>query len=447
MKWRATLSLALLFSISGCQTSPSANRVGKDELALGDEPDGRSSAMPGSLGETSEAPIPETLWIDDLLRIAAQSSPQIAIARHELGAARGRSLQAALYPNPSLGVEIEEAPTKPLGLKGGLGRVALTQPLVVGSRLRDASQAARFDQERQGFLLDQSRRLVFAQIHEWSVELFYNRRVAELYEQLQRLAEETSELARARLKARAAPEAEFIKADLERRELEFEAQQVSRSWSQLSERLAALLGVSGISLERVLGELREFKDDLDLDKLRTRIEDSHPAVQAAQAQVRAAESGLALAESSIYQDLGLSLAVGRNSAEDSNFFDLGISVPLPIFQRNQGRRLEARQDLQRALSELDYTRRQLAVGLTRAAVLEENARERLRLYRESLVPAAEKVFAQLREGYRVGRSSFLDCLDAQRTLARTRLALLESLRDAHLARINLWTIAGAGLSD
>ena len=58
------------------------------------------------------------------------------------------------------------------------------------------------------------------------------------------------------------------------------------------------------------------------------------------------------------------------------------------------------------------------------------------------MPAAERAFSQAQEGYRAGRTGLLDLLDAQRTLTRARLALLEALKDLNIARARLWKIVG-----
>ena len=70
------------------------------------------------------------------------------------------------------------------------------------------------------------------------------------------------------------------------------------------------------------------------------------------------------------------------------------------------------------------------------------ARDEVKTLQGQIVPGAEKAFSQAKEGYRAGKTGLLDLLDAQRTLTRARLSLLESSKDMNVARADLWEIVG-----
>jgi Outer membrane protein len=50
-----------------------------------------------------------------------------------------------------------------------------------------------------------------------------------------------------------------------------------------------------------------------------------------------------------------------------------------------------------------------------------------------LIPAAQKTFDAINEGYRFGKFGFLDVLDSQKTLFQIREQYLDALADYHIA--------------
>src|SRR6185369_6446987 len=110
-----------------------------------------------------------------------------------------------------------------------------------------------------------------------------------------------------------------------------------------------------------------------------------------------------------------------------------VLLPLPLINRNQGGISQAFAELtaaERAVQqvELDLQNR-LAPVYERYA----SAAFRVRNYRESILPGAEKALQLVREGWRLGEFPFLNLLNAQRTYAQHNQAYLQSLLDLRTA--------------
>jgi cobalt-zinc-cadmium efflux system outer membrane protein len=135
-----------------------------------------------------------------------------------------------------------------------------------------------------------------------------------------------------------------------------------------------------------------------------------------------------------------------NETDDTGFV-VKLSLPLVLFDRNQGGVLEARYRLARAGEE----RRAAEVRLAQA--LAEGYQELLTAYRdvtviqEDVLPAAREAFAVATEGFRQGKFGFLDVLDAQRTLFETRGQYLEALSAYHKAVADAERLIGEPLGD
>jgi len=382
------------------------------------------------------------LGLQELAWIAELANPDLAAAREDWRAAGGRTRQAGLYPNPALELEAEDVPAGDPGLGRSKNTIALSQPLILGGRRAAATSAARADEEARGLALEATRREVLGALRALFVEILHLERNAALHVELLEVARRTHAIARERFEARAAPEAEAIRAELEVRELELGERRLAHERGALAERLRALLGGVEVPLERVAGALPAELPEIDRAALGARLRDHHPALAAARARIEAADRRLEEARAARVPDLDLRIAYGRDEAENADIVEAGLRIPLPLFDRNQGRILEARHLAQRARREADALGARLAAELAGAWAAWSIAREEVLVLRDGIVPAAERALAQARAGYEAGHTTLLELLDAQRTLTRARLDLEGSARAAHLAEADLWRLAG-----
>jgi cobalt-zinc-cadmium efflux system outer membrane protein len=70
------------------------------------------------------------------------------------------------------------------------------------------------------------------------------------------------------------------------------------------------------------------------------------------------------------------------------------------------------------------------------------AYQQARSLKQELLPQAQKAYAQSRDGYERGNFSYLEVLDAQRTLAETRLQYITLLENYHQAKIRVDRLSG-----
>lgn len=110
----------------------------------------------------------------------------------------------------------------------------------------------------------------------------------------------------------------------------------------------------------------------------------------------------------------------------------GVSIPLGVFDRNQGAVSSARAQERRAALELEAGRRALMreyAAVERALAADAAA---VRSMEDDVIPQTERALALAQDGYNRGAFSYLDVLDAQRALSDARQARVEALRAFHL---------------
>lgn len=383
----------------------------------------------------------EEITLADLFRLAELANPTLAAAGSSVQAKAGRARQAGLYANPVIEFEVEELSTRDSSDRKD--KVSLIQPLILGGRRRAAVAAARAEQEVAAHTFRSVRRDIFLRIHTLWIDQLYFREGNAALEELLRVANHTLGIAQTRFDVRAAPESQVTKALLEVYELEVVQQQLVQERAKGSAELSSLLGGMLVPFDHLVGSL-EPNSISTSDLLLSSALDDHPALHAAQWDIDASEAKLREAKAARIPDIGLSLGYGRYRAFDGGFVEAGLTVPLPIFNRNQGRVTETQSLVAQAQDQARIVDNNLKVALQVAHQRYLAARDQLHATMSRIVPAADRGLTQAKEGYRVGHLPFLELIDAQRTLAHVRLRTLELRRDLTVAEAELMSLIGTG---
>lgn len=144
-----------------------------------------------------------------------------------------------------------------------------------------------------------------------------------------------------------------------------------------------------------------------------------------------ANSAVDVERASAVPDPTLNAGMRQLRDDDEQAFLVGLSIPLPLFNLNRGNIERAKQDARRADAD------RLANLQTNLARLEEHRQALQAAYseigqiKEAVLPQAEAAFIQALRGYNAGKFAYLEVLDAQRTLADSKLSHLAALREYH----------------
>ncbi|MCO2182645.1 TolC family protein, partial [Pseudomonas aeruginosa] len=121
---------------------------------------------------------------------------------------------------------------------------------------------------------------------------------------------------------------------------------------------------------------------------------------------------------------------------------IGLAMPLPLFDRNQGNiyaaqsRADQARDLQRA------TLLRLRSEAVQAYDQLRTSEQELALVRRDLLPGAQSALDSMTRGFEMGKFNFLDVLDAQRTLVGVRAQYVRALDAAAQARVSMERLLG-----
>jgi cobalt-zinc-cadmium efflux system outer membrane protein len=371
------------------------------------------------------------IGLDTAIAQALVRNPDIAAARQEQLASEGALLQAGLRPNPEFSALEED-------LRRGrrTSTLQLAQPIELGGKRLARTAAASLRTEQAGAALQQARADIRAATTIAFIELLAARQRRELAVESITLAENAHRAARQRVEAGKVSPVEQTRAQVAEAAARVEALQAEGAQRAAGQALAALWGErpSATTAEMpVAGRLALPSADLADAALEARLP-SAPLL--AQARIELDRRRALVQVETAATVPNVSVTVGAKRLQESGVTQavIGFSVPLPLFDRNQGNLAEALRREDKARDELDATTLRLATELAHAQERLRSARAEAGTLQRDALPGARQAFDAASRGFALGKFSFLEALDAQRTWfqvqAQARRALVDSLRAA-----------------
>ncbi len=387
-----------------------------------------------------DALIPMTL--QEALRRAAAAHPGLAAASFGVVAAEARARQAAARPNPELGIEIENLSGDLNGAREVEASLRLAKRFELGGKRGARVAVAGEERSLAESDLETARHDLAREVRGDFVRGLAAQRELELARETLSIAQEVAASAQKKVEAGALPAVEAMRARVAISTAQI-AWERARDESRLAlERLALHWG-GGPVPDQVEGSLDSLRAVPIADTLISRLADN-PDLARFLANDRMRRARLRLERSRGNPDVELSGGLRRLEAEDQETFLLGLSVELPILDRNQGEVRAAAADLERSSLERERARRDLERELREQVARLRIAQAEVRGLRRIVLPGAQEVYEGVRKGYEQGRFTYLDVLEARRSLADARRAEIAALSELEQSRIEIDRLTGRG---
>ncbi len=130
-------------------------------------------------------------------------------------------------------------------------------------------------------------------------------------------------------------------------------------------------------------------------------------------------------------DITIGAGVRRYTQADETTAIVNVSIPIPLFDLNQGNLQTANQRMGKAIDEQAATDLQLRSELIRSYEDLLAAQNEIKVLHDEVLPGARNSFDIANKGYELGRFSFLEMLDAQRTLFQNQVLYIRALANYH----------------
>ena len=421
--------------------------LANDRLAFGQQLVVVETKLPVSESPTFPelvSPVPEEqLTLAALEQMAISSNPSLARASSMVGAARGKWIQVGQYPNPTIGYEGQQ-----LGSGGRAEQQGLlfSQEIVHGDKLRLNRVIADREMNRTQQEMAAQRQRVLTDVRIAYYQALLAQRQIDLTSILVRVSTEGSEVVKALLGAKEASRADVLLAELEVENAKILAQNARNRHASAWQTLTAVVANPKLPPLPLAGDAFVEPRDISYQDVLARLQTSSPEMAVAVAEIDRARATLARAcaepiPNVTVQGLVNVIDNGIGGRPDGG---ISVSLPIPLFNRNQGAILQARHEIaaaERALQQLELDlQNRLAPTFERFA----NARNQFERYQTTILPAAKESLDLTRKMYEAGETNYVGLLVAQRTYFQTNLNFLEATQ---LLRLSETEIEGFLLSN
>lgn len=381
---------------------------------------------------------------------AIAANVDLAAARLAIDVARGDLLQSGRLDNP----EIRASLSDDFAFKAEGERIVsggLSQRFPITARLAREKDVARGDiAVAEAEVRDFVRGLV-ADVQ----QAFYAMRALDeritVAAELIAIVRHVEETTARRLEQAEASAAEVSLLRIERLRLEQDVLRLSREREVSAVLLARLLGRSTPGVLQPTGDLDPGDVRVSADATAPLADFSkRPDLEAARARIERAEADRALARTQVWQDWSVGLGFDRDRSvfeapigtKRDSFLSLDVTVPLPLWNRQQGRIASSEAQLQRARHERDALRLRAVEQIRAAGARIRTLRASVDAYEHEILPEATRTRATFEDGYRQGLIGIAELLQAQRQYNETRSARVELVGELRQAAIELEAATG-----
>ncbi len=399
----------------------------------------QSTASPAAPALSNSVQAVPPLTLQSAIDMAMASNAELSVARRELEAAEGPVLQGGTRPNPELSFLLEDTQraTRTTTLQ-------INQPIELGGKRAARISAAERGRDIAAAELAAKR----AELRATVVSAFYDVLLAQEHVKLARdsteLARRAADAAGKRVQAGKISPVEETKARVAEATARLEAAQAGSELRLSRQRLAAIWGdtsprFDGVEADSASAPVPTF------DAVSARLAAS-PSLRRAQIEVQRRTALSDLERAKRTPDLTVSLGVKRDAQLGRSQAVIGVSIPLPLFDRNQGNLLEALRREDKSRDELAAADIQLRSAVAQTWGRLDTAGTEARAIREQVMPGAQSAYDAAAQGFELGKFNFLDVLDAQRTLFQAKAQYLRARGEANRAAADLDRLLGDGES-
>lgn len=380
--------------------------------------------------------VPADLTLDQALQQAEQNNPNLAAAGWSMSVAQGERIQAGLIPNPELSFEVEDTRSDTR-----TSTVQLTQPIELGGKRGARIRLADRGSDAAALELERSRNELRSEV----ILAFYShlraRMRVDLAEESLSLTKRGTDIAEGRVKAGKVPPIELTRAQVQMAEVQLELNRSRKELASANTRLQVVLGGDLVTNLLPVGDATVLPTPPDIVTLLKAL-DSSADMRLARLGVDQQEASFELEKTLRIPDISVSLG-SQYSAEDRERVNVvGLSMPLPLFNRNQGNVLAAARRADQARDQRNATELRLQGTLQEALDQWGAAAIEIESFKTTILPSAQKAVDSTVRGFEMGKFGFIDVLDAQRTLIQGRLQYLQALEIASQSWSELERIYG-----
>lgn len=389
--------------------------------------------------QSAAAAAAEPLSLAKAIELALEGNPEVAAAKRQWEATEGQVLQGRSRPNPELAYSLEDTRSKTRTQSW-----QLNLPVELGGKRAARTKAAEKTREQAQAQLAELQATVRANVAAAYFDVLTAQERLVLARDSAALAKSSTDTVSKRVAAGKVSPVEESKARVAEAGVRVELAQAASEQRNALSRLFALLGRIDAPYTVLEGKAENLPSVPSLADLQPLIS-SAPGVVLARIEVDRRKALSDLEQSKRVPDVTVSVGMQRSNETQRNVLLFGVSVPLPIFDRNQGNLLEALKLEDKARDELQAASVRLHSEVAQGQERLSTITAEVQSLQQDVLPGAKSAYDAATIGFENGKFNFLEVLDAQRTYFTAKSQYLKALGEAHRAAADIDRLLGASM--
>lgn len=386
----------------------------------------------------------ESLTFADAVARALEKSPSLAAYSSDIRIAEARTIRALAIPKPELESEVEDVlgDGQYEGFRSAIYNVGVSQLIETGKKRELRGNVARAESEVSLLRFEVAKRELIREVGKRFVAVLAAQQAEVLAGENHRIAGDVLDTIEAQIKEGRGSAIDSGQALIAKNEARLAYDSASLRKQLAQQQLSALWASPEPDFGRVAGGLEVPSSSYpSLKELKGAISD-HPSVALARAGVDAASAQLSLEQKKRIPDVTVGVGYRRDDELNDNAMVLGFSLPLPLFNKNEGGIAEAEATIERSQALVAAAETQLQLQIASGRAQMEAALAAYNLVVDKMLPAASKHYGTLKEGYGLGRIKYLELLEGRRSLNSVKKQKIEALSAYHVARAEVEALTG-----
>ena len=378
----------------------------------------------------------QNVSLSQALLKAMEANPDLAAARQEIGIAEGARKQAGLLPNPELSYEMEDTRRD-----SSTTTVTLSQPLELGGKRGARVEVATFEQTIAQLELDRRANGLRADVVQAFFAALRAQTGLDLAKQSLELTDRGMRIVDGRVRAGKSSPVEATRAEVQLAEARLQVRRAETEKATAYQHLARIMGSPVTTFDRLDSPNLSPGIPPQVDELMAKLGETAEMRQAA-AQIDRSDASLGSEKAQRIPNLTVSVGSQYDRSIRERVNVVGLSMPLPLFDRNQGNILSASRRSDQARDQRNAVELRLRAETQTALNQWSTAMQEVESYDKTILPSAQKAVDTATRGFEMGKFGFIEVLDAQRTLIVARGQYLDSLATATNARAMVERVYG-----
>lgn len=401
--------------------------------------------LPGRPGPASKT---ANLTLREAVERAVAHSATMKAASIEIDARHAEAAQASFRPNPELSLEVENfaGSKSKQGFDAAEETLQLSQVIELGDKRLKRLAAGQLEASLAAWDFEAARVAAAGRAAEAFVDVLAAQERLTVLRDFVIIADKTRSNVDARVKGGKASAIELDRADVAvaRARALADAEMARQKAARI--KLSALWGTAGTGFEHAAGRLGRDRAAPSIEHVKSLLE-GNPSIARWTDEVGRRFAALEVERSKAIPDITVGAGVRQFNEDDSTALVASVSMPLQVFDGNQGSIAAAERRVSKAEFEAEAARNDLLGSLADVLGALHVADAQAKAFESKVLPAATSAFDKTRAGYEEGKFDLLNVLDTQRTLFEARLDLVNALADYEKARVQVEALIGRGLND